>query len=102
MYYEDDWAPYFLKRDVVNMRLGAAWQLDELHQIFRFWGGYESCQDLDCVGALAREAFGYDDLYFVATEERMADFVDGDLSGCGFPDAVHCEGDTLIGRFDPP
>ena len=99
---DEDWSPYLLRRTVLNMPFGAEWQPEESREIKLFNDESANCEDLKCVGLFAHEIFGYDDSYFIMTEQRYAE-LDLDrkgVGGCQRDWVVYCQDGIVIGTFD--
>ena len=69
----EDWSPFLIQRDVLNMKYGAEWQPGEEEIIESFEDALEECRNLGCVYSLAVDRFGYRELYFIARDEMLLD-----------------------------
>ena len=69
----EDWSPFLIQRDVLNMRYGAEWQPGEEEIIESFEDTLEECRNFGCVYSLAVDRFGYTELYFIARDEILLD-----------------------------
>ena len=76
---DEDWSPFLIRRDVLNMRYGAEWQPGEEATIKSFTSELTNCRTFDCVHSLAVDKFGYQELYFTTTHEVLLDM-------CGISD----------------
>lgn len=99
---DEDWSPFLTKRDVLNMRFGAEWQPSEEGIITGFNDDVEGCLDLGCVYSLAWERFGYQELYFIATKERLYELCGGtlDVGACYDVDIIESGDGAVVGKFD--
>ena len=77
----EDWSPFLMRRDVVNMRYGNEWQPHEGTLLGRFRSDSEECGDWQCVVAVAHKTYGYQVFYVVVTDQRHSEL-------CG--DGVEC------------
>ena len=98
---EEDWSPLLLRRDVLNMIYGSEWQPGEREAIKAFRAELNECDNFECVRSLAHKKFGYRDMYFVATDDRVAELcgeptVDGQ---CSDVEVIESGEGLVVGKF---
>ena len=98
----EDWSPFLIKRDVLNMRFGSEWQPNESATIASFTDDLERCPDFGCIYSLAQQKFVYRDLYFIATDKQLSGLCNASVSGseCGDVEVIESGGGVVVGKFD--
>ena len=97
----EDWSPLLLRRDVLNMIYGSEWQPEERKAVKSFRSEVDECDDFECVQSLAQEKFGYREMYFVATGERLSELCSEPAAHgeCGDVEIVESGEGMVVGRF---
>ena len=71
--FVDDWIPYLLQRNVLNVYQGTEWQPTEFHRWEKLQAGLGNCTDYECVQAQVCKIMDQCDIYVFADRSIVDD-----------------------------